>query len=75
MGGSWDFFMCAHAWNCWLMAVKKVATDRKTSTGPGVQGDASRHSAAKGAAGMNTCTWSIVTARVTSLHWIAIIAH
>ena len=37
------------------MHVRKVATDRNTSTGAGVQGEASRHSAAKGAAGMNTC--------------------
>ena len=60
-GGTSDFFMCAHAWNCWLMAVRKVATDRKTSMGPGVQGDARRHKAAKGAAGMKTCKLLLVT--------------
>ena len=52
--GSSDFFMCAQAWNCWLMQVRKVAIDRKTSAGAGSHGVASRHSAAKGAAGLNT---------------------
>jgi hypothetical protein len=55
MRGSSDFFMCDQAWNCWLMHVSSVAMDRNTSTGPGVQGEASRQSVAKGAAGMKTC--------------------
>ena len=42
------------------MHVRKVATDRNTSTGAGVQGEASRHSAAKGAAGMNTCALTLM---------------
>ena len=34
----------------------------------GLQGDASRHSAAIGAAGMNTCTSSLVVTRAVPLH-------
>lgn len=55
IGCSSDFFMCDQAWNCWLMQVRKVAVDRKTSAGAGSHGDASRHNALKGRAGLNTC--------------------
>ena len=47
--------MWAQAWNCWLMQVSIVAVARPMSSHEGVQGEASRHSAANGAAGLNTC--------------------
>lgn len=55
--GSSDAFMCDHAWNCWLMTVKKVAVEKNTLAHGGGSGLAARHAAVNGSAGLNTlCT-------------------
>lgn len=55
--GSSDAFMWDQAWNCWLMTVKKVAVEKKTSAQGGSSGLAARPTPTKGSAGLNTlCT-------------------
>ena len=66
----WD-----QAWNCWLMQVRNVAVDRNTSTGAGSQGEASRHSAAKGSAGLNTCVKEAHARGFTPLSRLACLRH
>ena len=51
--------MCAHAWNCWLILVKKVAVARPMSSHEGVHGEISKQAAVNGAAGRNTYTGSL----------------
>lgn len=53
--GSSVRFMCAQAWNCWLIATRETKDAMPRSSDPGVQRLIRSHSTLNGTVGLNTC--------------------